>query len=327
MALLFCDGFDHYATADLNKKWDVVVGGNIDNSSQRNGVGCFYTAIGDNYIKKVLPSTKQTLVVGFALFPTSLGEQNFLQFLDLNTIQIIIGFTLEGKITAFRGSTLLGTSTDIILNTSGYVYLEIKIYIHGTAGTIEIRKNGQTILLLSDINTQNTTNAYITSVCLTHGSYSVMYYIDDLYIDDANFLGDIKIETLYPSGAGATTSWDASTGSNYACVDETPLNSDTDYVSTLTTNEVDTYAFSNLVTTAGTIYGVQTNIIARKDDAGSRSIAPVVRPVSTDRVGDTKGITDGYMDYIQMYTTNPEDSQVWEIADVNGAEFGIKLIS
>jgi hypothetical protein len=83
----------------------------------------------------------------------------------------------------------------------------------------------------------------------------------------------------------------------------------------------------DLATTAGTIKGVQYLLSARKDDAGARSIAPVARPATTDRVGTTVALGASYSYVREIAELNPEDSAAWEIADINGMKYGVKLIS
>lgn len=328
MALIFCDGFDHYGTDDILKKWDSLYNSpSINTSVKRNGSGSLklYRSTGTCNVLKILSSNYQLLLFGFACNCTNISSgYPSVKVCDGTTVHVDIHLNESNKVKIYRDTTLLGASENSICTQDEWFYFEAKVYIHDTEGYVTIYKSGELFYELTGIDTRNGANAYINEI--EFRTYSTTCYIDDLYIDDADVLGDIKVETLYPSGAGATTQWDASAGDNYACVDETPLNSDTDYVSTATASEIDTYAFGDLATTAGTVYGVQVNMIARKDDAGSRSIAPVVRPASTDRVGTTQSISDSYVDYIQMYAVNPEDSAAWEIADVNGAEFGVKLI-
>lgn len=329
MALIFCDGFDHYATKDMLKKWDYfdVDYFYIDNINKRTGNGALRSSA--TYAKvmgKYLQNNFQTLVFGVANNLTTIPDKDqyigysFLVNKDIN-IDVRIYYNYFVKI--YRGTTLLGTSTVPITIGNEWFYLEIKIYLHDTEGYVIIRKNGEIFYKLNSIKTRNSIE-YCNHLRIRVQDYNAI--IDDLYIDDSNFLGDIKVETLCPSGAGTTTQWDALSGNNYENVDEVSQDGDTSYVSTATANEIDTYAFGNLTTTSGTVYGVQVNMTARKDDAGSRSIAPVVRLSSTDRIGNSVSVSDSYVNHIQMYNTNPDDSEAWTIADVNGAEFGVKLI-
>jgi hypothetical protein len=129
-----------------------------------------------------------------------------------------------------------------------------------------------------------------------------------------------------PNGAGAHSAWTPNGATpNYACVDETTADGDTTYVSDSTPGDIDTYAFAD-VDASATVYGVQTNLYARKDDAGTRQIAPVVRQSGTDYVGTTVTLGSSYSFYSQIYNQDPTAAD-WTAAHVNADEFGVKEIA
>ena len=330
MAIFFMDGFDHYPNGDLYKVWTSKTGGDayLTGNYKRTGSQCAFTSNG-SLTKNIVQ--KSTIVVGcyFTLEQSQWGPTaaNILGLMDNGTAQITIQRDSDGGFSVLRNGTLLGTSTEknLFRHAAG-VHLAIKVVFDNSVGSVEVRINNRTKLTLSNIDTVATANAYCNSVHLI-GSYANGCYFDDVYFDDADFIGDAKIHTLLPNGAGATTSWDPSTGANYTCVDEAQNNGDTDYISTLTVDEIDTYTYDNLTPTEGIIYAVQQWLKGRKDDAGNRTVAPICRPVSTDRIGDNFDLYDAYLFKNQLMTVNPEDSAAWEIADVNGCEFGVKLIA
>lgn len=340
MALIFCDGFDHYATDDITKKWTNVTNNcAIDNSFKRTGTGSLYVKSSSSstntnemfVLHKAFENNYKTLVVGFSLMMTVMepGYYFSINFYDTSIRHVSVRLTSDFVLVVYMGSTVIGTSP-VFCSLGEMHYMEIKVIVDDVSGSVTIKKNESLFYELNGIDTRNGGNASCNTVALgVRNVYSYVrlaVYIDDLYIDDADFLGDIKVETLYPSGAGANTQWTPLSGENYENVCETPQDGDTSYVATDVVDGIDTYAFEDLEVSSGTVFGVQVNLMAKKDDAGYRSIAPVVRSASTDIIGDTKSINDNYMDYIQMYLVNPEDSQAWEIEDINGAEFGIKCI-
>lgn len=193
------------------------------------------------------------------------------------------------------------------------------------------------ILNLTNQNTKAQTSATANTVYIGHSALANvagLHYWDDLYICDGtgstnnDFLGDVRVQTLYPSSAGATSAFTSSSGGvNYTNVDETPANGDTDYNSSATVGATDTYGYTDIPASA-TVKGVQVNVIARKDDAGTRTIAPVVRHSGTDYVGTAQSAGAGtYSDLLQLYEQNPGTSAAWVATDVNNAEFGAKIAS
>ena len=79
--------------------------------------------------------------------------------------------------------------------------------------------------------------------------------------------------------------------------------------------------------TTGTVVGVQHLVYAKKDNAGARSIAPVLRFQTEDAIGSAVGLTTSYAYYRQVLETNPADSdEPFTIDKVNATQFGYKVI-
>jgi hypothetical protein len=155
-------------------------------------------------------------------------------------------------------------------------------------------------------------------------------HIDDMYICDGSgslnndFLGDVTVSALLPNGAGNTTGWTASAGSNYQCVDEATPNDDTDYVSTSTLTAKDTYAFPSVVAGAE-VKAIQVFAAVRKATEGPGKVKHVVRSNSTDYDSAEMGIGGTTYSYTRtVHETDPATGVAWTESGVNAAEFGIK---
>lgn len=353
MTIRFIDGFDHYATADLTKKWTSYTGTlTVNNSGGPTGGGGYLHSNGDGSGKLMKTiDAQQTWFVGVrwkGLFSGGSTQRNVWWMEDGGTVQCSLWVETNGKV-AFRigtyNTSIIAQST-LALSEGIWYYIESKVYIHNTSGSVQVKVNGVNYIhdgsgnplgSLDTNATANTTANAFGFYCVNNaGSRSIDW--TDLYVADGNssqgWLGDCKVETLYPNGDGNSSGWmgsDTNQTNNYALVDEAPLNSDTDYVYTSTVNSVDTYAFTDMAAASGTIYAVQHNLIARKDDAGSRSIAPVVRHyvtgVGTDYTGTTASVGDSYADVTELQATNPGTGNPWTVSDVNADEFGVKLIA
>jgi hypothetical protein len=330
MALLFFDGFDHYAIGDILKKWTTFAQSDrcsiITNPRGGKMIQIGHGSFGGTFfIRKSFVTSYTTLYCGFAIYGCT-ATLPIVMFYSDTTLQVDLRVDALGRIYATRNGTTIGTPSVPLIDLSSCFHCEVKVYIHDTNGTIDVNINGAAALSLTGLDTRNGTPTTVNSVVFQTTGYSILK-VGDIWIDDSKFLGDCKIETIYPTAAGDTTAWTPSAGDNYACVDEDVPNSDTDYVSSATAGQVDTYAFGDLTITTGVVKGVQAFAFARKDDAGDRSIALVARPVSTDIVGDTVALADSYTYLTQLWELNPEDSAAWEIADINGAKFGVKMVS
>jgi hypothetical protein len=156
---------------------------------------------------------------------------------------------------------------------------------------------------------------------------------DDLYVCDGtgsapanDFLGDCRVEAIFPSGNGNSSVLVGSDGNstdNYLLVDEAAPNT-TDYVESSTVTDKDTYAYGNLAATTGTVFGVQPVPFAAKTDAGTRSIVSVARVSATEVDSAAKTLSTTYTYYPDVREAKPGGG-AWAIGDVNGAEFGVKI--
>ncbi len=280
-----------------------------------------------------LGTSQSTLVAGFAFNrATTSGDQELYYFMDSATAQVAVAINILGQIYFKRGaggSTIASSSTQLSMNT--WYYLEFKITFHNTTGAIEFRINENVDVNSSPLNTRVSSNNSANGFTFAANFYG--HYTDDFYMLDTSgsanndFLGDVQVQSLLPSGAGAHTDFTPSTGSNWQNVDEVPSDGDTTYNESTTTNHIDTYAFGNLSASSATVLGVMVNYTARKTQAGSRNFAPVVRTNSTDFVGDEVSATASYKTNYQLYEENPDTTDPWTVSEVNAAEFGIKLTS
>lgn len=352
MTLLFMDSFDHYSgnSSVVLKKWDHVLttqGNDPSTSSGRRGTSGmrFYNV--DGYDRARIGKNigeADTFIVGVAIYPSTLdnGENKdeyntgFHTAYGTGTFHIYINFISgTNSIRVRRGSatgTMLGETANNALSLSQWQYVEAKIYHHDTAGTVEIRVNGDTVLNLTSQDTKNGTTTPNT-IFLSGNSYNNgNVYYDDFYVCNGSgstnndFLGDVRVESILPSGVGSSTDWAPSAGNNYECVDESTPNDNTDYVSENTTGDHDTYAFSSIGLTSGSIYGVQQLVYANKADAGSRYIKTVCRSGTTDYPNsNTYSVSDTYTYYEDVLEQDPDTSSAWTISGVNAAEFGMEL--
>lgn len=342
MALRFVDSFDHYATADILSKWDGVTGGVIS-ANGRNGTSCYDSNGSSNRpIIKILDS-QATWIVGCAFKPNNFPGASYevIRLADGGTTQLTIAVNNAHKLVAIRGDanggTTLGTGTTV-LAANVYVYVEVKATINDTTGTVAVKLNGSvTEINLSSQDTKVSSNASADRIVFfgdSFGGVVTTNYLDDVYMCDGtgsspsnDFLGDCRVQALFPSGNGNSSQLINSNGNstnNYSYVDETTPNGDTDYVESSTVSDKDTYAFGDLTPTAGTVYGVQPLLYAKKTDAGSRSIVSVARLSSTEVDSSNQALASSYRYYMDIRETKPGGGS-WSISDVNSAEFGVKI--
>ncbi len=335
MSRLFSTGFDLYGATQETQIWTGVGSGP---RSYGSGGSRWATGQGLNLldvINKVLGSNEATLVAGLAFQPANvvtLGD--FFRFRDSTTTQISLAVTATGQLACYKG----GTAGTLLASTgAGYVtlgvwhYYEIKaVFATGATGSIEVRVDGNAtpVLTASSVITA-TTHAYANDIQLVSAASGTLF--DDIYVVNTSgsvnndFLGDTRIEGRVPTGVGNYAQFTPSAGSNWQNVDDIPPNGDTDYNASATVNQKDSFAHQSLSSLSGTIRWVSHFIDARKDDAGTRKVAPLFRISGTDYVGSDDTLSTSYQYFEQDYETSPATSTAWTISEINAAEVGYKL--
>lgn len=338
MSLLFIDGFDHYASADMLKKWSLGGGYiGITSNNGRRGGGSIAPTIADNtcYLTKTL-GNQTTFVVGFAFYPTSYyaGGGRILSLVDGTTEQVGLYLYSNGTLSVLRNGTALtgGTSTATVA-INAWNYLEIKGTISTSiaANSCKVRLNGADIITVAaGQSIQATANAFYSGVRIGPATANSAVYgrYDDFYICNQSgtvnndFLGDCRIDTLLPTSDGTYTDGTPSVaGAHYLMVDENPPNT-TDYVDMGVVGNRDSYGYPDLTAlTNSTVYGVQLNAAALKDDSGTRALATFARSGTTNSDGASYTLSTSQLYASQVFETAPGGA-AWTQTLVNGAEFG-----
>lgn len=335
MALLFMDGF---GGGDISFKWDIGSNGNgygIASAGPRVPGGYYYAVGGVNQgmIKSVTASNK--LIIGFGLFTagasyvTVYGDTGATQ--HITVVRNTSSGVLEIRRGAFNG-TLLASGTQPIFNNQ-WNYVEVSATISDTVGEVHVRLNGQTTDDVSYTgDTKNggtaTTIDRMQIVVTSSSRLSDVYILNDTGTTNNNFLGDVAVRTLSPSGDGTYSQLLGSDGdslSNYLLVDEHPYSS-TDYVGSATTGQKDAYAMADLPAGVTTIYGVQVNGLMAKTDATLGQARLLLRTNATDHGGTTRALTTTFTGYYDLYEINPVTSVAWTPTDVNGLESGMEIM-
>ena len=331
MTLLWMDGFE---LQDLATRYPSYYGGAYVYEPGRFGYGSsFITKDGGNVAQSVTPSS--TLIVGCAMINWQSGNGGWLSvYGDGGTVEHVrLSMDSTGHVVVSRAGVVLGTSTaaPLPVSTTIWGYIEMKVVISDTVGSVEVRANGDPtpILNLTGQDTRNggtSTNMDMVKLYASNGNWSGW---DDLYVCNTSgtvnndFLGDVRVYTLSPTGAGSSTQFTPLGGANYTNVDEQPYNT-TDYVSSSNIGDIDLYAMADVP--AGTILGAQTVFIAQKSDAGLGQLRSVLRSGATNYFGATKVLASGWLTYQDtIREVDPATSAVWTLSGINAIEAGAQV--
>lgn len=336
MAALFRDGFDLYGTSGTatgaSTYWTSGTPGTIQ-SPRISGNGFAIRFAAGQPLLKVLGGTADTLIVGFGFRVVThplAGVNNILLLNDTGGTNVTLRIDNAGFLSVLRGLTTTLATAAAPLTVGAWYYIEIKVKAHASTGTIEVRVNGTTVITLTGQNTAPI-SALLTQVQIPqHLAGSSIYEFDDLYVCDTSgaaplndFLGELKVVSLLPNGAGDATTWTPSAGQNFECVDNNPP-SDAIFVSDATPGNQDLYNFANVA--GGTILDAALVIRAQKSDAGARSIKPLCRSGGTTFAGGSQALSTSWLYYLQDYPLDPNTGAAWTLSNLNAAQFGQETV-
>ena len=362
MALLFLDGFDHYTSftdaPTSSVKWTEQGGGGTatwTSTAGRVAGTALRLTRGSGTVQSVfhtLTQTPGTIIIGFACRTSGFGGMDICNLYDITAagIQVNIQSIGTGQIRVYRGPASAQLGSDSAVNTmllNTWHYIEVKAIIAtGTGGSVGVWVDNNQVLNITGVNTQATANAFVNRVYLgslvgstTPGAWDY----DDFYCCDTTTglgnsgtpLGDSRVITLMPSGNSGDnpghdqwTQVGGTTSNFWTSVNEIPEDGDTSYVSSATVGQIENFTHAALPATITTVKAVQFNLIARKDDVGTRQIAPTQRNSTTDSTGTTSpNLTASYIDQLSIAENSLQTGIAWTVAEINASEFGVKVIS
>lgn len=351
MSLVHWTGFDDNLVTLPGFAWSTV--GSLSTSTPTTGrtgnaLRCGGTVANAGWRYILAPADEDTtLVMGFAFeASSSLNAGSLCYFLSDTgaTYHVALTYDTTGVITARRGNdtgTSLGTTAAGALQLGNvWQYVEVKVTLSDTVGAVVVKVNGVVVLNLTNVDTKNAgTKTTLDAVMLgRQNSNSTFNAFDDLWLlntkgsTHTDFLGDRRVKTIFPTGAGTQNDFANSAASagtnNWSMVDETTAPDTSDYVQDNTVGHRDTYTFADLSASAQTVDGVAVSIYAQNTDSGTANLAIDARTNGSVSAGPTfTPAVQQFQVYRRQMETNPVTAVAWTPADVNGAEFGIEIVA
>jgi len=341
MSLLWIEGFEGFGTSTgvapqpagvLGRKYQVNNESAMDIEDGRLGGYSLELLSYNQWFRTPVINNHVTIISGFAFHCTLFESESysFYRLYDGETLGMALRFTDGGEIIILRGSTVLETTSGLNLVAGNWYWCEFKVVVDDSTGSYELKIGGATVASASGVDTQIGSNAYYGSARFS-GMIGPVLRVDDWYVCNGagsvnnDFLGNVRVSAIFPAGAGNSTQWTPSAGSNYQCVDENPGNDDTDYVETDTSSNKDLYDYDSLGSTDD-IKGLQINTDCRETDATSFSIITPIRSGGADYDDSAQNIgSTDYVTRVRVAELDPDTSALWTYTGINNAEFGIKV--
>jgi hypothetical protein len=353
MALVFCDGFDHYATSDLGKKWTSWTGTGTAGDYDINygyarapggmGIRRLTNIQAGRLMYKTLSSTHTSFIYGMSIMfsaavPTSTTGPFMAVWDSSSGVSTTYQLCLRGDagghlVLAAPVGTILATSSNTFSSGVWY-HIELKATINNTTGTYEVRVNGSSTGWIPAATGKNTrgqsANNYIDTLGIGDGA-AAGANIDDLYFlssasPNNDFLGPVKIMTAYPSGAGNYAQWTGNFASNFTNVQELTGDSDSTFNQSATANQIDTFNFDDMPT--GTIIATQDVMMARQDAGAARVVRTKYRSGGgTDYNGTSYNMAGSYQFHLDPRDVDPATGSAYTVSNFNAEERGYELVS
>lgn len=334
MAIIWADGFDDWtsATGEYSSSNNIT----ISAGQGRRSTDAMLIDGSQDHAQKDLPSSLSELYAAMAVKCTDAQAGTLITFASGATEQVRISANADGSIEAFRGSTSLGASSPGLFAQGVYFHIQIRVVIHDSAGVVQVRIDGSASesLSLTGADTNDAGGGVCSAVRIgsISGRGSRDAYIDDFVIWDTTgsvanaWLGDVRVDTLFPSGNGDSSQFvgsDSNSTDNYLLVDGAAPNT-TDYVQSDVDTNKDLYAMGNLTHAPASIFGVVATASALKDDAGTAAIALRCKSGATETAGSDQALSTSRARYVTVYETDPDTAAAWTVGGVDAAQIGVE---
>lgn len=329
MSVEWIDGFDHYTTANANTVYTVSGTATITATNSRTGL-CLTLTNGD-YVSHSLAATT-TKYIGFGFRTPSFATQNAIASFSFNgSVQVELRVNTNGTLSAYNGSGTLLATTPLVnaMSTDTYYYIEFGVSCLPTLGVININIDGTSRAAVSSLNTDPQGSTIANSFKLSASAARTSLF-DDLYVSNRNgaaphntFLGPHRVESLYPNADGYVNQFTASAGDRYACVDEAQGNGSTDYVSSDTPGDRQSFDIGALSGPTQQVTAVQ--LAAQLETDNGRTARLVIRPTIVNKESGVLTLTASWKYYGYVWQVNPQTGGLWSVADIAETEIGIKV--
>ncbi len=328
MLPVIMDSFDFYASAaDASEYWNSVSGAvSFSTTIKRNGRASFQSGAGGQMTKTTASYKCWHILCG--LYLPALNA-TVLSLTDAGTLQFVLSVDAAGHLVAKRNATVLGTSTNALLAGQWY-QLECKVTIDGTAGVVQIRVAGDATPWL-DLSSQNT--KYTANATADGFKLAAAVNIDDLIVyADATlpptWYGECRVISRTVASDGTYSEWAPSTGTDHsACVNGATFGAAGQSISTPDNGDRDSFNLQAVAPLSGTIQAVKLLASVKKDDAGNRTLAPLLRKAGSDWQGDNFIPLNTYSVMSQILETDPISGGNFTAAGLDSTEMGVVVVA
>lgn len=334
------EGYDNLATEVSGEggKWESSSEGGVYNfSPPRTGTRALgLSTDGVGWLNFDLEQSMKTVVCGFGLrmtsWPSGISSTPVIQFMNMDlegNTQVTLAVTTDGYLRVFKGApgeegaSIIATGL-VQLPPGVWHYVEIKVFCDNSAGKVEVRVDGVTVITSNSVDTAVTSTAEIRVLKLTAGNsvYTIAKGFDDLYVrgdvaySEGGWLGPISIVRLNPNGAAGLEEWVGS----YLDINETYLDTG-NYIEADNSGEKFICTFDSLVSNRQ-LKSVQLTAVAQTPSGGSRGFSRVCSTALSEDFYGTEQFATEKRAYVDAMDVDPDTGSAWLKEGLNLTRFG-----
>jgi len=273
------------------------------------------------------------------MLPTAYQGNCTIYFWDShNGAAASVRFGSLGEIYVYNSAGTLIAQTPIgVWASDRWFQFEMKVYMHNTAGTIEVRYNTKVVISAVAVDTLPGTSTGIDAIRFyrpqsTENNISIWFNEliahDDQGSVNNDYLGNVNVNSQLVIGNGYANQFSiggsAPAGTNWQSVLNTALD-DTKYVYSPNVGDIDFYT-PNPTLNSPVVYATQVKAAMRQDDSTQRIGRVGLRVGSTTYMGSKDFYLDQtYRLYSDMWELNPSTGVGWTGSEVNGIQIGVKV--
>jgi hypothetical protein len=338
-ALLWIDPFNypytdaplHYNTVDNTNSANAI--GTTYGTSGRRGFGASSVIntgwLGKTVFDKTVASFEGRFVILGGLGATDLDQLRFWDSVGAAS-QISLRLGSDYVFRVYRGSTLLATFTTALVANVFY-HVGVKVLIHGSTGTLLTALNGVTQNNLTNINTLNTANAFVSQVrfgCLATGAtgsgmrfgWSDVCIQADASTSNVTLLGDCAALALAVTSDATPNDGTTTSGTDhFAMVDDgvSGQDGDTTTLTLATDGDEERFGCENLPGSVTDVKAVCQRVVAKKTDTGTCKLRHRLYVNATTYDSDQSPLSLSYDSYYKGRTLNPDTAAEFTPAEVD----------
>lgn len=345
MAVIFVDpGGEYYFSSGVNAPgiWSSPSGASLVNNAPAGALTTYAIQLVNGLVDRILASSYVTLIVGGRCYVPSgfTNNQTVFGVFDGATAQAELRVDATGHLFIARNGTLVGSaSSNALVSNSGWHYIELIITIGpasaGTPnGSAEVWVDNVQWLVLSGVNTKNSSNQSVNKVRFGATSNGTSYWKDIYIVETTGGVittrrGDRQVQVIYPNAAGVNQQFSNTGGvSQTASVQDGRSHSgtwpdgDTSYISDSVSPHISDFAHDAL--SAGSIDAV-VHASYLRSDVGTAGIVQVALSGAAMRSAPALAIGNTYNYFFDVMEIDPNTGAAWTVANFNSATFGVLI--